>query len=77
MYCSSVNRGIAIVFPVLVHALIAAFVVYANRHISSDFTIPSSIVGLNFDRSWHFDPVTDECLDTIPIYSGRPDACIS
>ncbi|KAG0648683.1 Translocase of outer membrane 22 kDa subunit [Hyphodiscus hymeniophilus] len=38
----SVHR--AILFPVLVHALIAAFVVYVNQHINSDFNLPSSII---------------------------------
>ena len=29
----------------MVHAFIAAFVVYVNQHINSDFNLPSSIVG--------------------------------
>ncbi|TAQ89594.1 hypothetical protein B7494_g2063 [Chlorociboria aeruginascens] len=33
-----------ILFPVLLHALITAFVVYVNQHINSDFNLPSSII---------------------------------
>lgn len=33
-----------IIFPVFIHAIIAAFVVYVNQHITSDFNLPSSIV---------------------------------
>ncbi|KAL2075433.1 hypothetical protein VTL71DRAFT_376 [Oculimacula yallundae] len=31
-------------FPVFVHSVLAAFVVYVNQHITSDFNLPSSIV---------------------------------
>jgi putative membrane protein len=41
----------AIAFPVITHALIAAFVVYVNQHITSDFNLPSSIVSPLFLRS--------------------------
>ncbi|KAH6680478.1 Bestrophin, RFP-TM, chloride channel-domain-containing protein [Halenospora varia] len=33
-----------IITPVLVHALLAAFIVYVNQHINSDFNLPSSII---------------------------------
>ena len=34
----------AIAFPVAAHALLAAVVVYINQQISSNFSLPSSIV---------------------------------
>ncbi|KAG4439194.1 hypothetical protein IFR05_005347, partial [Cadophora sp. M221] len=33
-----------ILFPVFVHSVLAAFVVYVNQHINSDFNLPSSII---------------------------------
>ncbi|CZT13436.1 uncharacterized protein RCO7_00644 [Rhynchosporium graminicola] len=36
--------AVAILFPVFVHSILAAFVVYVNQHITSDFNLPSSIV---------------------------------
>jgi hypothetical protein len=63
----------AILFPVLVHALIAAFVVYINQHINSDFNIPSSIVSFPF---FLIPPKTYQTSDTIPVHSGRFDACL-
>ncbi|KAK0128407.1 hypothetical protein ONS95_000380 [Cadophora gregata] len=33
-----------ILFPVFVHSILAAFVVYVNQHINSDFNLPSSII---------------------------------
>jgi hypothetical protein len=35
---------IAILFPVTMHSILAAFIVYVNQHINSDFNLPSSIV---------------------------------
>lgn len=37
----------AILFPVFLHVVEAACVVYVNQHINSDFNLPSSIVSAN------------------------------
>ncbi|CAG8950220.1 hypothetical protein HYFRA_00008458 [Hymenoscyphus fraxineus] len=38
----SIHR--TILLPVTIHALLAAFIVYVNQHINSDFNLPSSII---------------------------------
>jgi hypothetical protein len=40
----SLTSIIAILFPVAMHSILAAFIVYVNQHINSDFNLPSSIV---------------------------------
>lgn len=61
----------AILFPVLVHAFIAAFVVYVNQHINSDFNLPSGIVS---PLSLPHASAINQASDPIPIYRGRIDA---
>jgi hypothetical protein len=43
---NNVLTCIAILFPVTMHSILAAFIVYVNQHINSDFNLPSSIVSL-------------------------------
>lgn len=61
----------AILFPVFVHSVLAAFVVYVNQHINSDFNLPSSIVS----SFW-----LARCLFSLPFISHflyRPSVSIS
>jgi hypothetical protein len=43
--------SIAILFPVAMHSILAAFIVYVNQHINSDFNLPSSIVSIDVSRN--------------------------